>query len=320
MMEEEIKKFPEQFHFEPEITHREKLSSWTDVVVAGMGGSALGARLITAVYPEWPIRIHNDYDLPQRLTAKEFIIASSYSGNTEETISAYEEARNKGLSLAAISIGGKLLTLADHDQSPYIKIPDTNIQPRMALGFNIIATLGILGKIEEMETVRQTGSKFKADDLKDEGKNLAETLRDRTPVFYASNRNQALAYIVKIKFNETGKIPAFMNVLPELNHNEMTGFDRLPGSAALSEKFTIVFIEDEEDNEKIRNRFTLTRKILESRGLPCKTIKLQGGNRWEKIFNLSLISDWGAFYTGRMVGADPETVPMVEDFKKQLHH
>jgi glucose/mannose-6-phosphate isomerase len=319
MIKETIEKFPQQFKFKPELSYEEKLLSYKNITVAGMGGSALGAGLLLSALPDLPLRIHRDYDLPQNLEKNELIITSSYSGNTEETISAYTKAHDEGRPLAVISVGGKLLARADHDQTPHITLPDTGIQPRMSLGYMVIALLTILKKEDELEKIKSLTEIMNSDDLEKAGKKLSTTLKDRVPVFYASNQNHALAYVAKIGFNEIGKIPAFMNVLPELNHNEMTGFDRLPTSTKLSDNFSIIFLNDSDDQERIKKRSSLTEKILKGKGLLTTSLEIEGQTRWEKIFKTIILMDWAAYYTAYRNGADPQNVPMIEEFKKQLN-
>ncbi len=157
------------------------------------------------------------------------VIASSYSGNTEETIDAFEKAVAENLPVAAIAIGGKLLELAKKHSVPYIQLPDTGIQPRSALGFSMMAMLKLMKQNELLKAARELSQIVRPHNLEQSGKTLAERLKNFVPVIYSSTRNAAVAYNWKIKLNETGKIPAFYNIFPELNHNEMTGFSAAGG-------------------------------------------------------------------------------------------
>ncbi|OGY60576.1 MAG: hypothetical protein A3I33_01645, partial [Candidatus Colwellbacteria bacterium RIFCSPLOWO2_02_FULL_45_11] len=235
MLIETIKNFPQQFKYEPEIVNGEKIGEFESAVIGGMGGSGLVAGILRALKPELDIVTHHEYGLPTFLRQdedKRLYVAISYSGNTEETLDFFDEAIKRNLKVAAISIGGKLLEIAEKEKIPYIKLPDTGIQPRMSLGFMIRAVLKLLGEEELFNEVRKLVESLNSD-LGKEGKVLAEKLTGKVPVIYSSRRNQTLAYNWKIKFNETGKIPAFYNTLPELNHNEMTGFDVVEGTRKL---------------------------------------------------------------------------------------
>ncbi|MFA5937162.1 MAG: SIS domain-containing protein, partial [Candidatus Paceibacterota bacterium] len=150
------------------------------------------------------------------------------------------------------------------------------------------------------------------------GKTLAQKIKNYVPIVYASSRNLSLVYNWKIKLNETGKIPAFYNVLPELNHNEMTGFDVKDSTEELSNKFYFLILKDKEDNSKILKRIDVLEKLYKDRNLEVETIEIKGENIWEKIFSSLLLADWTAYYTALEYKQDPEQVPMVEEFKKLI--
>ncbi len=128
--------------------------------------------------------------------------------------------------------------------------------------------------------------------------------------------NEAIAYNWKIKFNETGKIPAFYNIFSELNHNEMTGFDVKDVTKDLSKNFTFILLKDNADDERIQKRMRILKKLYEDRGLSVIEIELQGDTAFQKIFSSIILADFAAYYTAMGYGLDPEQVPMVEEFKK----
>jgi glucose/mannose-6-phosphate isomerase len=134
-------------------------------------------------------------------------------------------------------------------------------------------------------------------------------------VIYASNRNYSIAYNWKIKFNETGKIPAFCNVFPELNHNEMTGFDIRD---KLSENFHFIFLHDSADYERIQKRMYVTAEQLKERGFSVEHIDVQGISPLSKIFSSLVFADWASLYVAKQYGREPEDVPMIEELKKRL--
>jgi glucose/mannose-6-phosphate isomerase len=147
---------------------------------------------------------------------------------------------------------------------------------------------------------------------------LADEIVGFVPIIYTSQRNQGIAYNWKIKFNETGKIPAFYNVIPELNHNEMTGFDMKETTKYLADRFYILMLVDEQDHEQNKKRFEVLFQMYHERRLPVKTIILKGGTRLEKIFNSLLIADFTAFFIASHYGVESEQVPMVEEFKHRI--
>src|SRR3989344_398802 len=266
MMENIIKNFPKQFEFEPIIENKEKLRGFSKVIVAGMGGSNLASELLKNYENNYEIIIHRDYGLPRlndAVLSESLIIASSYSGNTEEVLDAFNLAISKSLNIAAISIGGRILKLAESSGAPYIRMPDTGVEPRLALGFSLRALMKLIGDEEGLKETKALSNLLDSDKSQKEGQFLAQSLEGYMPVIYSSLKNAAIACIWKIKFNETAKIPSFYNSFPELNHNEMTGFDINNATKDLSRNFKFIFLEDGEDGEKIKKRMTVTRKLFE---------------------------------------------------------
>lgn len=320
-MYEAIKNFNSQFGFNPVVENGAVLKKYEKYIIVGMGGSHLAGDLLKIWSPSLDLIIHKSYGLPplpHEELGSRLVILSSYSGNTEEVLDAYEETGRKKLSRVAISIGGELLARAQKDSVPFIKIPDTGIQPRSALGFNLRALLKILGTDETLKETAGLERDLKPEKFEAEGKDLAEHLSGRIPVVYTSAHNEPIAYNWKIKFNETGKIPAFYNVFPELNHNEMTGFDVKTSTKKLSEIFSFIFLADPSDHPKIKKRMAVMETLFSDRGLPVKKIELGGKTVFHRIFSSLVLADWAAYHTAVTYGLDPEQVPIIEEFKKLI--
>ncbi len=322
-MRDSILKFAQQFSYEPKIENPSTLlrASKDKYVVVGMGGSHLAADLLSIFSKETSVIIHSSYGLPLIKNSelkKHLIVLSSYSGNTEEVIDAFYSAKKKGCTIVVIAIGGKLLELAKKYTIPYIQLPDTHIQPRMALGFSIKALLKIVGDEQGLRDLSKLSNTLKPKNFEKKGMTLAKKLKGRIPVVYSSLQNQALAQNFKIKFNETGKIPAFYNVFPELNHNEMTGLDVVRQTKKLSSKFYFIFLKDVNDHPRIIKRMEITEKLYKAQGLKVEQISISHTNIFFKVFSTLLLADWTAYYTAMGYGAEPELVPMVEDFKKMM--
>lgn len=321
MMEDAIKSFADQFSFEPKITHGNKYYPKKKFVLIGMGGSHLAADLIKVWKPQFPLIVRPDYGLPAMNPTEHeqhTFIASSYSGNTEEPVEAYEEALDQKLSTIAIAAGGKLIEEAHAKGMPYIQMPDTGIQPRSALGFSLRAVLKTLGEDEALTETKTLANKLDPLAFEESGKSLAKELKGKVPVIYSSRRNFPIAYNWKIKMNETGKIPAFCNAFPEVNHNEMTGFDVQETTCALSDRFMFLLLTDDADHPQIQKRMHVLKSLYEDRGLPVKTLPLEGETVFHKIFSSLLLADWTTTSIARSNGMDPEPVPMVEEFKKKI--
>ncbi len=319
-MREEILNFGQEFAWGPKIANG-PIKEFNKFLVAGMGGSNLAAGILRIRKPELDIFTHRDYGLPpisDEILKASLVIASSYSGNTEEEIDAYETAGAKGLSRIAVTAGGKLLALAKRDGVPYIQIPDTRIQPRVALGYSVKAFMKAMGDEGGLAEIAVLADTLDPGAREEEGKALAARLAGRVPVIYASSKNHIIAYNWKIKFNETGKIPAFWNVFPELNHNEMTGFDVAEATRELSKNFYFIFLRDPSDHPKILKRMDVLRKLYGDRGLPVEIIELSGQTIFYTVFRSFVLADWTAYYIALQNGADPDRVPMVEEFKKQI--
>ncbi len=320
-MEEAIKNFAEQFNFKPEVQNAHTLSGAKSFVLCGMGGSHLAGGLLKMHSPDLDLYIHRDYGLPA-LSHKKFeqslFIASSYSGNTEEVLDFAQQASSKKYAVAVIASGGKLIDFAKENNLPYIVLPSTGIQPRSAIGYSLLALVKMIGDEEIAGELAGLSLTLSPSDLKIAGQKLAENISGKIPIIYSSRKNLSLAYIWKILFNETAKIPAFYNVFSELNHNEMTSFDVVEKTKSLSEKFHFIFLTDDSDNPKIGQRMLVTQKMFEERGLPVTTVALNGATVWEKIFNSLLLADWTALSLSGIYGTEAEQVPMVEEFKKLI--
>lgn len=338
MMSDAIKNFHKQFKFKPKILQgspstirpqalgREassgtiaRMRRYKTYVVCGMGGSHLAGDLLQVAYPEMDIVIHRNYGLPnlsEPRWKKALVIASSYSGNTEETISAYDEARQRGLAVVVIAVGGKLIELAQKNNTPYIQLPDTGIQPRSALGLSMKAMMKAMKLQDGLRQISELAKTLDPKVFEEQGKELAQKLKDHVPVIYSSQKNRPIVYNWKIKFNETGKIPAFYNTFPELNHNEMTGFDVKDSSKHLSKNFYFIFLKDSDDLKRVQKRMEVLEKLYRDRGFGVEVVQLKGFNMFHRIFSSLLIADWTAVYTAQNYGLESEQVPMVEEFKK----
>lgn len=320
-MRETIKNFSKQFEYEPVIVNAAKLRKFKKFIVVGMGGSHLAADLLKTWNPRLEIIVHQDYGLPtvpNDVLKNSLIILSSYSGNTEEVIDAWAKAKEKKLSVAAVAVGGRLLELAKLKKIPYIQIPDTGIQPRSALGFSFQALLKLMGETKASAEAAQLAKVLNPTDYETVGKNLAKRLKGFVPIIYSSARHAAVANNWKIKFNETGKIPAFYNVFSELNHNEMTGFDAAATTRNLTERFYFLILRDAADQPRIIKRMEVLQRLFLKRGLPVEVIELIGQNSLQKIFSSLILADWAAFYTAEQYGVESEQVPMVEEFKQLI--
>jgi glucose/mannose-6-phosphate isomerase len=320
-LREIIKNFSKQLEYQPSIENATAFEKYDKFVVVGMGGSNLAAEIIKGWKPKLDIIIHRDYGLPnieEGELKERLIILSSYSGETEETISAFQEAFSRKLPLIVIASGGKLLNLARDNDTPYIQLPTIKAHPRFAIGLSIKATLKAMGEELLLNDVSGVTESLDAEEYEEIGKNLAHSLENKIPLIYSSSRNRGLAYFWKINFNETVKIPAFFNVFPELNHNEMAGFDKIAAIGFKPSDFAFIFLNDPDDETRIQKRMTAMAKIFEERGFALQEVNIIGPSLWHKSFVGILIAFWTSLYLTEYYNVDPEDISMIEDFKKSL--
>jgi glucose/mannose-6-phosphate isomerase len=294
-----------------------------NIIVCGLGGSALPGDVIAALEPNLNLYIHRDYGLPAIATKESLVFCISYSGNTEETISAFNEALELGTGIIGMASGGKIQTLCQENNLPFIKIPG-GIQPRSALGYMFGAIIVALEKtkltkILSNEVSRVAESLQNANETTQKmGKSLAKKLVNKIPLIYGAHADEsaATARIWKIKFNENSKIPAFYNYFPELNHNEMVGFTQ--AQKVSGQCLSVIILKDNSCNEHIQKRIALTNSLIKKSGTDCQVIELQGSTLMEKIFLGLLLADWTSYYLALEYGIDPTPVAMVEEFKKLM--
>lgn len=304
---------------------------FTSITISGMGGSALPGNLLrtycndlfkrNSSYRPLEIFINRYYSLPPesyRSNTLNFI--SSYSGNTEETLSSFKEAVDEGLACIGLSSGGKIEEKCKEYKVPYIKlpIPYENYQPRMGTGyffgtlFQAMVNHNLIPDttkelLEDAKKLDENMSRYE-----EEGKKLAEKMKGRTPVIYASPKYKSVAMIWKIKFNENAKTPAFWNFFPELNHNEMVGYTNPQG------KFAIIMLRDPKDDERNLKRYNATAGLLRKKSIECEIIDMEGESVFYKMFSSILLADWTSYYLALSYDQDPTPVAMVEELKEIL--
>lgn len=307
-----------------------ELGSVNKIIVTGLGGSAIGGDLLRSYLNyeiKIPIFVNRNYYLPAFADENTLVIASSYSGNTEETISAYEDAKHKGCKIICISSGGNISVLAENDGYMIIKVPK-GYQPRCALAYSFFPMLILLGKLgfvnerdpeilSLVNFVQQKSGLYTAiDNEKNTAISLAGHLHGKIPVIYSSND---LLDIVNLRWrgqiSENAKSLAFGNYLPEMNHNEIVGWQE---NSEMLRNFAVLFLKDREDNPAILKRLGITKHIIEQyRGLDIE-IDSEGDTKLERIFDLVYLGDWISFYLAILYKVDPSPVEKINILKNKL--
>jgi len=289
-----------------------------NIIICGMGGSALPGSVLemsaTEIGLQIPVRIHRNYGLPKEATNRDLVVVISYSGNTEEALSSYKEAREKEIPLVAITTGGPLQKMGEENNTSVVLIPD-GLPPRLAIGAQysalaaVLENSGVIGPQEKnFEELARTLDAKKHSQF---AESLAENLKEFTPLIYSSQKYKNLAYILKIQLNETSKKHAFCNYFPELNHNEMVGFET-------DGNFAVLILRAEDDDPKIKRRMELTASILKEKGVGVEFLDIQGEKVYDRIFNTVIFGNWLSYYTAVKNGVDPIPVEIIEKFKNLL--
>lgn len=316
-MTDTLRRFGEQFSWQPEVQNIEKLGAHEKFVVCGMGGSHLGAWLIQHYGGKKDaVVIHRDYGLPT-IPSGALIILSSFSGNTEEVLDAAQAARAAGLPMAAISVGGKLLAFAQEHGIPFIKIPDTTLEPRLAIGFSMLALARLMqdGPLEAL--IRDAGLTVVPDARREEGLAIGQRLIGYIPWVWASDQNHPLGYIWKIKFNESAKIPAACERMPEACHNDLTGFDVVEGTADVTRRVQVVMLTDAADHPRVQKRMQIAYDMLGERGVAAVRVALQGSG-FAKAFDAAILADWAAIALSEHYKVPNPETPLIAEFKRRL--
>lgn len=300
------------------------------VVVTGMGGSALAALLIKS-WQESKLNITfeivRDYKLPNYVDDKTLVIASSYSGNTEETLSCLDEALKKGANIGCVSSGGKLVEIAKNNELPYVVLP-SGIQPRMGVIANLRAILAVLvsyGVVSQsdFDEVKNLGLWLNAESKKwgrdvltneNQAKQLALLSAGKTAIFYSSTAMGGVAYKWKISWNENAKNVAFWNVLPEFNHNEFMGWTSHP----VEKPYVVFDLRSSFDHPKITKRFEISDRLLSGKRPKANVIELQGESVIAQMLWASIFADFVSIYLAILNGVDPSKVELIEKLKQEL--
>lgn len=307
----------------------EAKGNFDSIILAGMGGSGHPGDLMNALgITKLPLFVHRNYDLPLEYLdhmglKKPLVIISSYSGNTEEALSAYEVARNKSLSMLISSSGGKLEKLAADNDIPFCRNDFIGMQPRHTL---LAAFAGIGSALSNSsladditEEVKSTAEfiKNKTPGLEEEARALAAKIKDRIPVFNSSDNLGFAAKNFKIQVNENAKYPAFWNTFPELNHNELVGFSKLIEMKNPNE-FIVFFLHDPDDHPRNKARMEVTAKLYQDWGVTVEHINIEGTSPMQKMFYATTFGLWVTYYLALEYNIDPVPVEGVESFKTKL--
>jgi glucose/mannose-6-phosphate isomerase len=298
------------------------------LVIAGMGGSAVGGLLARAALGDRASRrisVSLDYGLPAWTTPDTTVLCSSYSGNTEETLAAFEAAGALGARRIVCTTGGRLAEQAREEAVPVIGVPG-GFQARAAVGYMLVVALEIAALAGVGEGLRTEidvaaasakrlavawGPESPEDSL---AKSLARSLHGTIPQIVGSGLTAPIAYRWKTQINENAKTPAFFSELPELDHNELVGWS----DASRVGRFGAVFLDDSDLHPRVRERIELTRELIREQAVVDERVSSVGETRIERLVSLVLLGDLVSLYLAVLGGHDPGPVHVLEDLKRRL--
>lgn len=302
----------------------------TAIIIAGMGGSALAADIAKVLLESSlsiPLEVIKGYKLPAYVSASTLVIASSHSGNTEETVSCLEEAVRRGAQIAVTATGGSLQDIAARHDIMFAPMPH-DTQPRMAVIYNLRCILQILQEFNLIDRavsddIAAAESWLQTESIRWEksvptrinyAKQLALMAVGKTPVFYGGPLTAPIAYKWKISWNENAKNIAFCNQYPEFNHNEFLGWTSHP----VEKPFVIFDLVSDLEAPRILERFGLSDKLLSGRRPKANIIPLEGDSLIKQLLRACILADFVSIYVGILNGVNPTEVSLIEKFKTEL--
>ncbi len=324
-MEDLIKRFPEQLEEAMAIGRKVALKPpvhviW-NIIVTGLGGSGIGGNLtreLAAGGLQVPFLVNKNYHIPAFTGEHTLVIASSYSGNTEETLSAAEEALRAGAQIVCVTSGGKLVEWAASNGLDTIRIPG-GMPPRSCLGYSFVQQMYILRGLRlwdhdfepELKAAIQMLKK-EQEAIKKAAEDLAVKLEGFIPVIYATTAYEAAAIRMRQQLNENAKMLCWHHVIPEMNHNELVGW------RGERHNMAVVMLRGEDDFARNRQRMELIREDIERCGASVYDVVAEGRSRLERTLFLIHLIDWASLHLSRLNGVDVMEVAVIDKLKAAL--
>jgi len=305
--------------------------SFSDILILGMGGSAIGGELVMELFSDEvpvPVNVNRDYAIPAYVSPDSLVIACSYSGNTEETLIACEQAVQRRARIMAITTGGRLDEMARENGWPVITIPK-GMSPRAALGYSLVplvmtgSRLGLWNEgrdaiaeaADVLETMnREIGPEIPVED--NVAKQIAIDMYGKIPVIYGSGGWRSVAaYRWKCQFNENAKNLAYHNGFPEMNHNEIVGWQAAP---CILKDVRIVILRDRYDRPEIARRIEVTREILSECAGGVRQLTSRGQSKLARLLSLIYVGDYVSLYLAFLNQIDPTPIARIDYLKQRL--
>lgn len=327
--------FPSQCKEAHEIAHSFEVPAdykYIDcIIILGMGGSGIGGELLRSLLIDQlpiPIIINRSYSIPKFLDQHSLVFVISYSGNTEETLSAYNQVVARNAKIIGITSGGRLKGLCQKAGIPIIVVPE-GMPPRATLGYLFLPMLVVLGRLgliadpkddisEAIELLGVLSVKLgpEMEVSENEAKQLALKLCNRIPIIYSSGLHmEGVTWRWKGQFNENSKTLAFCNTFPELDHNEVVGWEGLPG---ITKSFSVVLLRDRSDGQRISRRMNITKSLIARNADGVNEVWSRGEGLLARTFSLVYMGDLTSIYLAILNGIDPTPVKAIDYLKAEL--
>ncbi len=293
----------------------------SNVLICGLGGSGIGGTVVAKVAQlgaKVPFTICNDYHIPGFVNEETLVIASSYSGNTEETLSAVKKAQERGAEIAAVTSGGELKSICESNGYNYIVIPGGN-PPRTCIGYSMTEQIFILVKYgilpaSALNELEAAIALLKANDssMRDEAEVVASALFGKLPIIYATDKFEPVSIRFRQQLNENSKELAWHQKFPELNHNEIVGW------AAGNSNLSVVLFRNDDDFYRTQERMEFMKKVITDKGATVTEIHSKGESYIEKALYLIYLTDWASLFIANKKGCDPVEIVVIDALKDHL--
>jgi glucose/mannose-6-phosphate isomerase len=291
------------------------------ILLCGLGGSGIGGAIISQLLKKElkvPFVCVNDYNVPAFVDDQTLLIASSYSGNTEETLAAVREGMTKGAEICVITSGGTLLELATENSWNHAVVPGGE-QPRAMLAYSLVQQIYLLNRygltsdqhIKDLNAVTALLSKHE-DAIQAEAKGLAQKLHGSMPVIYADSSFGGLATRVKQQINENAKELCWDHVLPEMTHNELVGW------AGGKSNIAPVYLSTSYDHERTTYRWNISKEIIANYTSNINEIQAKGDSQIAQIFYLIHLTDWLSWFMSELKNVDATEVEVIQHLKTEM--
>lgn len=321
-----IERFPAQLKEALEIGNNSTINAHTETInkvyVAGLGGSGIGGNFAQDFIKDEckiPYIVGKGYDIPAWVDKHTLTIISSYSGNTEETLSALEQIKKTGSKIVCLASGGKLIATAKEAGYDYIQLPDDWPSPRACLGYSMTQQVVVLTKLGLISDTSLGQIKksidlvtFNQDDIKAEAKKVAEFLINKIPIIYTTDRMEAVALRFRQQVNENAKMLCWHHVIPEMNHNEVLGW------GIKNEDLAVIYFRNEDDFKRNAVRIDINKKIISKYTPNIMEVYSKGNSLIERSIYFINLGDWVSWYLSQLRGVDAVEIDVINYLKGEL--